>query len=104
MDLDFRPAKYVWDYDLSQEQFDRLLAGEYADGVLDRDWAAVRLIEYAPYEDMIRRIGYARLVELWPQWRGRLRSEQQRNSLDFVVDWLLKYHPELLVKEHSHVA
>jgi hypothetical protein len=38
----------VWDYDLTQQQFDDLLAGRYEDGVLNRDWAAVRLIEWAP--------------------------------------------------------
>ena len=52
-------AKYVWDYDLTQEQFDDLLAGRWSKGSLNRDWAAVRLIEWAHYEDMIRKIGYA---------------------------------------------
>ena len=28
-------AKYVWDYDLTQEQFDRMLVGEYEDGHLN---------------------------------------------------------------------
>lgn len=89
-------ARYVWDYDLTQEQFDAMLAGHYENGPLNRDWAAVRLIEWAPYAEMIRRIGYKALVENWPRWRSRLRSEQQRRSLDFVVAWLPQHHPELL--------
>jgi hypothetical protein len=92
-------AKYVWDYDLTQQQFDDLLAGRYEDGVLNRDWAAVRLIEWAPYDEMIRRIGYRALVENWPRWRRRLRSEQQRRSLDFLVTWLAQHHPELLTDQ-----
>ena len=89
-------AKYVWDYDITQEQFDKMLAGEYEDGHLNQDWAAVRLIEYAKYEDMIRRIGFPMLVKGWPRWRTRIRSQQQRESFDFLVQWLPKYHPELL--------
>ena len=56
-------AKYVWDDDLTQDEFDRILAGDTTDGVVNRDWAAVRLIEYAPYDFMIRHIGYAQLFE-----------------------------------------
>lgn len=89
-------AKYVWDYELSQDEFDELLAGRLRRGSLDRDWAAVRLIEWASYDEMIRRIGYAALVREWPRWRDRVRSEAQRRGLDFVVEWLPKRHPELL--------
>ena len=89
-------AKYVWDYDLSQAEFDALLAGRLRRGTLDRDWAAVRLIEWASYEEMIRRIGYAALVREWPHWRERVRSAQQRRALDFVVEWIPRHHPELL--------
>ncbi len=89
-------ARYVWDYDITQEQFDAMLEGCYENGPLNRDWAAVRLIEWAPYAEMIRRIGYKALVENWPRWRSRLRSEQQKRSLDFVMKWLPQHHPELL--------
>lgn len=68
-------ARYVWDYDLTQEQFDAMLEGRYENGPLNRHWAAVRLIEWAPYAEMIRRIGYKALVENWPRWRSRLRSD-----------------------------
>jgi hypothetical protein len=89
-------AKYVWDYDLTQQQFDDLLAGRYEDGVLNRDWAAVRLIEWAPYEEMIQRIGYQALVENWSRWRRRVRSHSTRRGLDFLVEWMRTFHPELL--------
>jgi hypothetical protein len=95
-------AKYVWDYDLTQEQFDQMLAGEYENGNLNRDWAAVRVIEWAQYGDMVRLIGFPALVREWPRWRKRLRSEQQRQSLDWLVAWLPKYHPELLVERSTH--
>ncbi|NJN82167.1 MAG: hypothetical protein HC802_07740 [Caldilineaceae bacterium] len=89
-------ARYVWDYNITQEQFDEMLAGRFEDGHLNRDWAAIRVIEWAKYEDMIRILGFPNLVHNWPRWRMRIRSEEQRRSLDFLVDWLPKYHPELL--------
>ena len=91
-------AKSVWDYDLSQEEFDALLSGKLKRDSLDRDWAAVRLIEWASYDEMIRRIGFAALVREWPRWRKRVRAESQRRGLDFVVEWIPKHHPELLAE------
>ncbi|MEK6410105.1 MAG: hypothetical protein AABN34_24535 [Acidobacteriota bacterium] len=89
-------AKYVWDYDISHEEFDDILSGRYTRGSLDRDWAAVRVIEWAPYEEMVRLIGFPQLVKEWPRWRSRVRSEQQRRGIDFLVEWLPTHHPELL--------
>lgn len=89
-------AKYVWDYNLSQKEFDEILAGRMERGHLNRDWAVVRIIEWASYEEMIRLIGFAALFREWPRWRNRLRSEQQRRSIDFLIEWLPKHHPELL--------
>ena len=90
-------AKYVWDYDLTQEQFDDLLAGRWSRGSLNRDWAAVRLIEYARYEDMIRTIGFLAFLKEWPHWRKRVRSEEQRQEFDWLTAWLPVHHPELLI-------
>jgi hypothetical protein len=97
-----KKARYVWDYDITQEQFDAMLDGRYEDGHLNRDWAAVRLIEWAPYREMIQRIGYKALAENWSRWRGRLRSAQQVRSIDFLVEWLPVHHPELLDDHSSH--
>ena len=94
--MEAKKAKHVWDYDISQEEFDDILAGRYTRGSLDRDWAAVRIIEWAPYEEMVRQIGFPQLVKEWPRWRSRVRSEQQRRGIDFLVEWLPAHHPELL--------
>jgi hypothetical protein len=90
-----RPS-WVWDYDIDEAQFRRMLAGEVTLGRLDRDWAAVRLLEYAPYAEIVRLLGFRNLVEGWPRWRSRVRSEGVKRGLDFLVDWLPKHHPELL--------
>lgn len=87
---------YLWDYDISFDEFKQLLDGSKVFGRLDRDWAAVRLIEYAPYEEMIRLVGYPALVREWPTWRERVRMEEIKRGLDFLVTWLPQNHPELL--------
>mgnify|MGYP001610828872 FL=1 len=87
---------YLWDYDLDQPQFQEILEGRRAVGRLNQDWAACRLLEYAPYEEIIRLIGFKRLVENWPRWRGKIRSKSRVRGFDFLVEWIPAKHPELL--------
>jgi hypothetical protein len=86
---------YVWDYDLDEDQFRRLLSGEATIARLDRTWAAVRLLEYAPYREIVRLLGFREVVRGWPEWRGHIRSES-RKRLDFLAGWLPEHHPELM--------
>lgn len=90
---------YVWDYDIDEHRFRQLLAGELRIGRLDRRWAAVRLIEHAPYAEIVRVLGFTGLVRGWPEWRGFVRSKSRRRGLDFLVAWLPKAHPELLASK-----
>jgi hypothetical protein len=87
---------YLWDYDLDEADFKALLSGSKTLGRLDRDWAAVRLLEYAPYSEIVRRLGFAAILEGWPRWRNRVRSEGRRRGFDFLAQWLPEHHPELL--------
>lgn len=87
---------WVWDYDIDAEQFAALLNGTLAIGRLDREWAAVRLLEYAPYEEIVRLLGFRGIVQGWPRWRRRIRSTARRRGIDFLVEWLPRHHPELL--------
>jgi hypothetical protein len=87
---------YLWDYDIDEETFQALLEGRTALGRLDRDWAAVRLLEHAPYPEIVRRLGFRGIVEGWPSWRSRIRSQSRRRGFDFLADWLPRHHPELL--------
>lgn len=87
---------FVWDYDLSEIDFRELLAGHKALGRLDRNWAAVRLLEYASYPEIRRLLSLRDLVEGWPAWRGRIRSQSRRRGLDFLVDWVPRERPDLL--------
>jgi len=88
---------WVWDYDLDAADFMALVRGERTIGSLDRDWAVLRLLEYAPWSEIVRILGHRALVEGWPRWRTRLRSESRRRGLGFVAEWLPVHRPELLV-------
>jgi hypothetical protein len=87
---------FVWDYDLDEGDFEALLQGGKTVVRLDRSWAAVRLLEYAPYPEIRRLLSLRDLVAGWPSWRGRIRSETRRRGLDFLVDWLPRERPDLL--------
>jgi hypothetical protein len=87
---------FVWDYDLNEGDFEALLQGRKAVGRLDRDWAAVRLLEYAPYPEIRRLLSLRDLVAGWPSWRARIRSQTRRRGLDFLVEWLPRERPDLL--------
>ncbi len=87
---------YVWDYNITPEQFTTLLEGKLTIGRLDRDWAMLRLIEYASYEDIIRTIGMKNLLNEYPRLRSRIRSVSRKRGFDFLVDWVPTHHPEWL--------
>ncbi len=89
-------ALYVWDYNLDKQAFFDILAGKKQIGRLNKDWATVRLLEYAPYDEIIQHIGFAALVEGWPQWREKIRAKNRRRGFDFLVEWLPQHHLELL--------
>lgn len=87
---------YVWDYDIDEETFLEMVQGKKAIGRLDRDWAIVRLLEYAPYDEIIRLVGFPALIEGWPKWREKIRAKNRQRGYDFLVEWLPQHHPELL--------
>ena len=87
---------YVWDYDINEEQFRAMLGGRLTIGRLGRRWAGVRLVEYAPYREVVRMLGYRGIVEGWPEWRRHVRSPAVRRGFDFLVQWLQQNHGELL--------
>ncbi|MBX7233515.1 MAG: hypothetical protein K1X65_03965 [Caldilineales bacterium] len=93
---------YVWDYDIDEAMFDAMLAGEFTWGRLDRDWAAVRLLEYAPYREIVHKLGFKALVEGWPRWRGKMRSQARTRGLDFLSRWLVSRQSATLdAKDHG---
>lgn len=84
---------WLWDVDLDEQEFESLLSGRTARGRLDREWAAARFLDYAPYSDIIGVLSTRDLVENWPRWRSLVRSASRRRGLDFLTSYLAQ-HPE----------
>lgn len=87
---------FVRDYDIDEEQFRPLLSGDLSLGRPDRDWAALRLLEHAPYRDIVRLLGFRELAHGWSGWRERLRSRSRQRGLDFLVAWPRAHRPDLV--------
>ena len=87
---------WVWDYDIDEARFCEILSGRAELGRLNRRWAAVRLLEYAPYREIIRLLGYGELVRHWPEWRPHIRSASRGRGFDFLAEWIPRHHPELI--------
>lgn len=87
---------FVWDYDIDEAQFRAMLAGGASIGRLDRDWAAIRLLDYGSYEQIREFLSVRALVRDWPLWRDRVRSVTRRRGLDFLVEWVTRHRPDLV--------
>ena len=85
---------YIWDYDIDEEKLKEILSGKVTMTRLDKRWAIVRLFEYAPYQEIVRLLGYRGIVEHWPEARCRIRSNSRKRGFDFLVEWLKNKHPE----------
>ncbi len=87
---------FIWDYDIDEELLLAMLSGSLTLGRLGREWAAIRIIEHAPYSDIVSLLGFKALIKDWPVWRSRIRSQSRRRGIDFLVRWIPERHPELV--------
>lgn len=86
---------WLWDCDFDEKEFEAILSGQAQKGRFNQAWAAARLLDYAPYPDILRLLGPKAIKEKWPIWRGRVRSASRRRGLDFLASYLAQ-HPEKL--------
>jgi hypothetical protein len=80
---------WLWDVEMSAEQFRLALAGKAEGSAYDQRWALIRLLDYAPYHDILRLLPRQAFVTLWPQIAGHLRSATRREGMAFVRERLL---------------
>lgn len=81
---------WLWDVPISDAEFDAIVGGGRTVGLYDREWAALRLIEYAPYRDIRRLLPDATIRELWPSLAPKVRSATRRAGMHFLYEWLTK--------------
>ena len=80
---------WLWDVDMDATGFQRTLAGKEQRSFFDQQWALIRLIDYAPYADILRLLPQSAFLKLWPQIEGRIRSATRREGMGFVRERLL---------------
>ena len=84
---------WLWDTDLDNEGFDALLDGRRAVEGRDDGWAMVRLIEYAPFNEIKRLLPREAFLRRWPELSPRVRSETRRKGMDYFHRWLNEHPP-----------
>ena len=85
---------YIWDYDIDEDKLRDILSGKITMANLDKRWAIVRLFEYAPFQEIVRLLGYREIVKQWPEMRSRIRSQSRKRGFDFLVERLKNKFPE----------
>jgi len=84
---------WLWDVDLDAVAFEAMISGSAGASLKDRQWAMVRLIEYAPWNDIRRLLPRGFFLEQWPSIAPRVRSRLRRAGMNFLHTWY---------QEHSH--
>lgn len=87
---------FLWDYNITEAQYEEILSGKLTLGRLDQDWAAVRLLEYGTYPEIKKELGLSRLILGWPNWRSKIKSPRRVRAFDWLVTWLPEHHSEQL--------
>jgi len=87
---------YIWDYEISEEEFLEILRGHLSIGRLDQKWAVIRLFEYGTYKDIVKLLGFKGIIKWWPDIRSHIKSQSKKRGFDFLIEWLPKNHPELI--------
>lgn len=87
---------FLWDYNIDEPTFRKILSGEMTMGHFDTLWAARRVIEYATYKEIVELIGYKTIARDWQRLREGIKSQTRKRGLDFLVAWLKTHRPDLV--------
>jgi hypothetical protein len=71
--------------------FESILRGRESHWPHDKQWALLRLIEYAPYREIRRLLPQEQFLEEWPALAARVRSRTRRLGMDFLYRWLREH-------------
>jgi len=79
---------WLWDVDMDPEAFERILADPEGVSVKQRQWAVVRLIEYAPWPEIQRLLPRDFFLKQWPELAPpcAIPSAARWHDLPFTTD------------------
>jgi len=75
----------VWDYDLSPDDFTKILSGKKEIGTFNQDWAISRVLENLNYYDAMTLVPYATLKNRWDYIKGKLFNKAIKNGYEFLL-------------------
>jgi len=79
----------VWDYDMTQNEFESILAGQKSIGSMDQNWAIVRILENLNYYDAMNLVSIDVLRSNW----DKIQSKMFKSSIKNGYEFLLQRHP-----------
>jgi len=80
---------WLWDTDMGNDRFDEYLTRADVSSE-EAQWAMLRLIEYAPYYALRRKLPKKRFLTMWPQISKKVRAESERGGMEFYHQWLTR--------------
>jgi len=75
----------VWDYDLSIDDFKRILKGDKEVGSFNQDWAISRVLENLNYYDAMDLVPYEVLKNRWGQVKGKIFNKSIKDGYEFLL-------------------
>ena len=75
----------MWDYNLSQKEFEVILAGKKVLGNMDQNWAIVRVLENLNYYDAMNLVSLNTLRSNWKEVQPKLFNSSIKNGYEFLL-------------------
>ncbi|HPI03677.1 MAG TPA: hypothetical protein PLB12_03550 [Candidatus Goldiibacteriota bacterium] len=75
----------LWDYNITEDEFIKMLDSEIKPGGFDRLWAERRAIEGMGYYDLIEIVGLKRIARDWDMLKATLRNKTRVQGIEYVI-------------------
>ncbi len=75
----------VWDYNITQSQFEDILQGKNTLGQLDQPWAIARVLENLHYYDALDIVPFASIQKNWDNVKSKIFIKGIRDGYEFAL-------------------
>lgn len=75
----------LWDYNITEEEFLKLLDSEIKEIGFDRIWAERRAIESMNYYDILQIIGLHRIARDWKKLKNTIKNKTRVRGIEYVL-------------------
>ncbi len=75
----------VWDYNMTQSEFEAILAGKKVLGNMNQSWAITRVLENLNYYDAMNLVSLNTLRSNWKEVQSKLFNSSIKNGYEFLL-------------------